>query len=289
MTQWMHNDFKLNETARCSKSKTFSSETQEKSLELTIRDMLCRKTEAQQTSDIDDGDTPRHPTLVLSYQQAFDTADTKIGAEREPQKTEIICYVGDVDAAPPEWSINDVRPFALSNCVRTLKQNFPFSASLGVSRINHILRVHGHTVLQERQAAKIFDEVGQGKFERLFPGFTEDGLEQATLSNQVLGTRGRGTLPAQHTSEHSLQPNRGFWSGFKMQQQLGSYRSNRCWRVWTFFLKQPPPSTSKHAMLRRQPQLGCICKGSPSCKPVMAANSARTKWPYESEQSGSTG
>ena len=30
----------------------------------------------------------------------------------------------------------------------------------GVSRINHILRVHGHTILQEQRAAEIYDEVG---------------------------------------------------------------------------------------------------------------------------------
>ena len=32
---------------------------------------------------------------------------------------------------------------------------------LGVSRINHILRVHGHAILQEKRAADIDDEVGQ--------------------------------------------------------------------------------------------------------------------------------
>ena len=54
--------------------------------------------------------------------------------------------------------------------------------SLGVGRINHILRVHGHTILQERRAAEIFDEVGQLSLERLFPGFTENSVTQATLS-----------------------------------------------------------------------------------------------------------
>ena len=52
----------------------------------------------------------------------------------------------------------------------------------GVSRINHILRVHSHTILQERQPAEIFDEVGHRSLKRLFPGFTEDSLEQATLN-----------------------------------------------------------------------------------------------------------
>ena len=54
--------------------------------------------------------------------------------------------------------------------------------SLGVSKINHILRVHGHTILQERRVAEIFDEVGQRSLERLLPGFKEDSLEQVTLS-----------------------------------------------------------------------------------------------------------
>ena len=48
--------------------------------------------------------------------------------------------------------------------------------SLGVSRINHILRVHGHMILQGKRPAEIYDEVGQGSLERLFPGFTEDSM-----------------------------------------------------------------------------------------------------------------
>ena len=57
-----------------------------------------------------------------------------------------------------------------------------FCESLGVSRINHILRVHGRTFLHEGQAATIFDEVGQRSLERLFPGFTEDSSEHAAPS-----------------------------------------------------------------------------------------------------------
>ena len=53
--------------------------------------------------------------------------------------------------------------------------------SLGVRRINHILQVHGHTILQEQPAAEIYDEVGQRLLERLFPGFMEDSMVQATL------------------------------------------------------------------------------------------------------------
>ena len=53
---------------------------------------------------------------------------------------------------------------------------------LGVSRINHILRVDGHTILQEQRAAEIYDEVGQRSLERLFLGLAENSMTQATLS-----------------------------------------------------------------------------------------------------------
>ena len=57
-----------------------------------------------------------------------------------------------------------------------------FCESLGVSRINHIFRVHGHTILLEKRAAEIYDEVGQRSLERLFTGFTEDSSEPAQAS-----------------------------------------------------------------------------------------------------------
>ena len=48
--------------------------------------------------------------------------------------------------------------------------------SLGVSRVIHIFRVHGHMVLEEESAATTFDEVGLRSLERLFLKFTEDSL-----------------------------------------------------------------------------------------------------------------
>ena len=37
-------------------------------------------------------------------------------------------------------------------------------------------------ILQGKRPAEIYDEVGQGSLERLFPGFTEDSMTQATLN-----------------------------------------------------------------------------------------------------------
>ena len=83
----------------------------------------------------------------------------------------------------------------VSGCGRTRTHSFALlRESLGVSRTNHILRVSGHTILQEKRAAEIFDEVGQRSLERLFPGFAEDRLGASHVSapaSRVLGTRGR--------------------------------------------------------------------------------------------------
>ena len=77
---------------------------------------------------------------------------------------------------------------------------------LGVSGINHILRVHGHTILQERQ--------GPSRERDSFQDLqrTAWNMPRSQPADRVLGTRGRGTLPAPHALALSLQPNRGFWT-----------------------------------------------------------------------------
>ena len=62
--------------------------------------------------DMDDGDIMCHPIFAPFFLQEFDVANTKVGAQRNSQKTEVICYVNDLDAAPPEWTIDDVRKLA---------------------------------------------------------------------------------------------------------------------------------------------------------------------------------
>ena len=55
--------------------------------------------------------------------------------------------------------------------------------SLEVSRINHFLRVHTNTILEEQSAAAVYDEIGLRSLERLLQGLTEDSMTQAKLSN----------------------------------------------------------------------------------------------------------
>ena len=169
----------------------------------------------------DDGDIMCHPILVLPFLQDFDVANARVGAERTPLKTEVIFNVNDLDAAPPEWKIGDVRSLAKTSAVkegsitlgvavgsrRFITDQLPSKAdviramhecvqlcldpqtefvllreSLGASRINHILRVHGHTILEEQSAAAANDEIWQRSLERFFLDLPEDSMTQATLS-----------------------------------------------------------------------------------------------------------
>ena len=152
--------------------------------------------------------------LVLLHLQAFDTVNAEIGADRNP-------HVSGLDTAPPEWKRNDVRPMAsvstavhgnitlgiavgprqcvtdqllakadvkravherVQLCQNPQTEFVLLRESLGVNRINHIFRAHGHTILNKDAPAETFGEAGQRSFERLFPGFTEDSTEQAALS-----------------------------------------------------------------------------------------------------------
>ena len=49
----------------------------------------------------DAGDILCHPILEPSNLQELDEANDKVGAERNPQSTEVTHYVADLDAAPP--------------------------------------------------------------------------------------------------------------------------------------------------------------------------------------------
>ena len=174
----------------------------------------------------DDGDIVCHPTLVLLFLQDFDVANARVGAEQNSLKTDVVHYVIDLDAAPPEWRNGDVRSLAKTSAVtdgrvtlgvavgsrqfiadqllskadviRAIHERVPlchepqtefalFRVSLGDSRVNHILRVHGRKILEEQSAAVVYDEIGHRSPERLFPGLTEDSMTQATLSASQSG------------------------------------------------------------------------------------------------------
>ena len=129
---------------------------------------------------------------------------SEVGAERNPQNREVICYVTDLQTSSASC-------MNVSSCVRESwrQSNQTTSSECTVTRFF-------------RRAAEIFDEVWQRSLERLFPQVTEDSWEQATLSAGQSGI-GRGTLPALHTLEPDFS------------------RNNLLWRAWTPSLKHPPP------------------------------------------------
>ena len=125
--------------------------------------------------------------------------------------------------------------------VKARKRNALLRESLGVSRINHILCVHGHEIFNEEEAPQSFDEFGQRSLDRLFPGFTEDSAEQAALSAASTPWRPRCSQTA--GTRHD------------------SRRSNSQWRL------RDPDSSSFPA------------QSSPSSRRSVAANSARIQRP----------
>ena len=208
----------------------------------SIRSIRCRKNGGlADLWYMDDGDVMCHPILVPFFLQEFDAANAKVVAERNHQKTEVIYCENNLDAALLEWRIRDVQNkaklctvsagsitlgvavgprqyiadqlFGKVDVIRAMHERdqlcedpqTEFSIlreSMGVNRINHILRVHGHTILQEQRAAQIYDEVGQRSLERLFPGLMEDSMTQATLS---AGVRNRIQKSARHRGSCTLE------------------------------------------------------------------------------------
>ena len=53
----------------------------------------------------------------MSFLQDLDVPNARVGAERNPLKTEVIYYVNDLVAALPEWRIGNVRKMAQTSTV----------------------------------------------------------------------------------------------------------------------------------------------------------------------------
>ena len=54
--------------------------------------------------------------------------------------------------------------------------------SLGIGRVSHILRVHGHGLAQEGAQLQTFDDAARATMDRLFPGLSDESHRQASLS-----------------------------------------------------------------------------------------------------------
>ena len=177
---------------------------------------------------LDDGDILCHPSLVLSYIDAFDVANEKIGAVRNRSKTEVLYYATPetLGRNTVQWQVEQVRTKAtvqlaaegtntlgvatgpahfvtaqletktavvkamherVQLCQDSQSEFILARESLGVGRVNHILRVHGHHLAENGGATNKFDDVGRRSLERLFPGLTSEGYEQASLGARESG------------------------------------------------------------------------------------------------------
>ena len=173
--------------------------------------MLCKKTEAQQTSVALNRVTicATH-CLVLSLLQAFDTADAKNWRRKKQAKDRRHlrrlrsgrCSVSPksevrtvarkrkrctaTSHSESRWdrgAASQTNSWQKVDVIRATRERVQLCQdpqrefalhreSPGVNRINHIFRAHGHTNLLTQEAvANTFDEVGQGSLEKLFPGF----------------------------------------------------------------------------------------------------------------------
>ena len=131
----------------------------------------------------------------------------KLEQSETNRKTEVICYASDFDTAPPELKLKNFGPLAsvatsadgkitlgvavgprrcvtdqplakagviwvmherVQLCLGPQTECALLREGPGASRINNILRVHRHTILNEEEATKTFDEVGQRSLGRLF-------------------------------------------------------------------------------------------------------------------------
>ena len=131
--------------------------------------------------------------------------------------------------------------------------------SLGVSGINHILREHGHTIFQEREAAKIFDKIEKRSLERFFPGFTVDSSKEATLSTSQSGSGDKRTRDVARPAHlgalaAAKTPNLDM---IRDATKPNSCWSSLCWRGWTL-----PPSWTL-LMNQRDPLPGSTCEKQP--------------------------
>ena len=151
-----------------------------------------------------------------------DVENGRVGAERNPLNTEVIYYVNDLDEAPPQWNNDDVRSLAKASAATDGSNTLGVAAgsrqfvtdqllskadvtvqyehvqlsqdpqtelsllreSQGVSRINHILRVHSHTNLDALQRSTTRSDGGlsNGSSQP-----SEGSVRQATLSTSESG------------------------------------------------------------------------------------------------------
>ena len=204
---WRNRNCKQTTRPNSGNRQNHTWEAQKNTPEPMIRNMHCRRTVAWRTNGTWTTEPSCATQSWCCPVCRTLTLPMPVGAEQNPLKTEIIYHVIDLDAARPKWKNGDVRSLAKTSAVTagciTLgvvvgsrqfitdqllgKADIVHAVheraqlcqdpqtefallreSLGVSRMNHILRTHGHTILEEQRAAVVHGEIGQPSLARLF-------------------------------------------------------------------------------------------------------------------------
>ena len=175
-----------------------------------------------------------HSILVLPFLQDFEVANARVGAERNPLKTEVINNAHELDAAPLEWNIGDVRSLAKISAVTDGSITLGVAVGFRQFVTDQLAskRIHGHKILEEHNAAAIYDEIGQRSLERLFPGLTEDSMAQATLS------AGQSGIGFKRARDNAVLAHLGAVIAARQATQFGGSSS---WRRASLRSWRPPP------------------------------------------------
>ena len=260
---------RMNNAIECNVSTAFDLGAGESSSERAIRDMLCNKTETWLTSGtwmmVTSSFTqcwycPAHKRSTGPTQKLVQSeTHIKHKSSTTPQTWMQLLFIAKATtfalwrlsphtvglAVGPRRCVTDPL-LAKADVIQAMRERVQLCQDPQTDFASSVRAYASAASLHGEEAANIFDEVGQRSLERVFQGLpsTVRNKPRPAPVNQVLVAKEHWMLPAKHTSESSLQLSHGFSTRFEAQQQPDSCQNNLSWRVWTSWLRQPPPPSS---------------------------------------------
>ena len=147
------------------------------------------------------GDEQTTHAREWGLQQVRELAQVKLASE---SCVTLGVVTGDVDAFTDQLKqkveVNRSMQQKVQICNDIQTEHVMLRQCLGINKVNHILRVHGQSLWQEKSTLALIDDVQRSSLDRMFPGIGEEGHQQATLAASAggLGWRAAATtaLPA---------------------------------------------------------------------------------------------
>ena len=174
---------------------------------LTTHVMLCRQMEAQRTSGA-------LMMVTLSAIRSWcrltfmnSMTPTKL-VQRNPQKTEVIYFVADLDAARPEWKIGEVRKLASVSTLGVAVEPRRFVADQLLTKADVIRAMHERVQLcQDPQNLRCFAKVLASAASTTSPGYM--ATESCKRNELLKSTTRLGRDPLKSSSWDSQRKVRG--------------------------------------------------------------------------------